>query len=257
MHRKATPKAWTVLAAASCVVGCWCSGVAFGQTEPGEPEIEQISDPARFNQQIDLFVEQDRTEPSPPGTVLFVGSSTVRLWPLRDSFPQWETRNRGFGGSTFADAIHFFERLVLPHTPSAVVIYEGDNDIAGGLSPQTVAQQAAILIDRIQVAKPDTAIVLLGIKRSERRQKFWPEFEQTNIFFRDLAETRERVDYFDLDAILRGPDGRPDPALFREDELHIHRDGYALIAQSLADLIRELVPPDGIATPESPPTPTR
>ena len=83
-------------------------------------------DPTRFLTELSSFIDE---EPLTSG-VIFVGSSSVRLWSsLAEDFPEYATYNRGFGGSTFPDLLYFHDDLIAKHQPDAVVIYEGDNDV--------------------------------------------------------------------------------------------------------------------------------
>jgi lysophospholipase L1-like esterase len=86
------------------------------------------------------FARIDASSPSSDGSVLFVGSSSIRLWKtLEEDFPGVSPVNRGFGGSHISDSIVHFDRLVAPHNPRMIVLYAGTNDIASGKSPEEVA----------------------------------------------------------------------------------------------------------------------
>src|SRR5262245_24605263 len=99
---------------------------------------EPKSDFERWEKDIAAIEQRDQEQKVTPGTTVFVGSSSIRLWDLKKSFPDRAAVNHGFGGSTIADAAHFVDRLVLKLKPKIVVFYSGDNDIAGGKSPEQV-----------------------------------------------------------------------------------------------------------------------
>src|SRR5262245_45947174 len=80
----------------------------------------------------------DQREPAIKHGVLFVGSSTIRLWPTKKYFPNLQTINRGLSGSRIPDVYRWFADLILPYEPEIIVFYSGDNDIAGGSSPTQV-----------------------------------------------------------------------------------------------------------------------
>ena len=73
------------------------------------------------------------------GGIVFVGASSIVRWKVSEFFPDLPVLNRGFGGSEMADTAHFAARTVLPYEPRIVVLYPGENDIARGVSPETVA----------------------------------------------------------------------------------------------------------------------
>ncbi len=57
------------------------------------------AEPPDWEKTIQAFEEQDRVQPPKPGGVLFLGSSTIRLWNTAKAFPEFNTINRGFGVS--------------------------------------------------------------------------------------------------------------------------------------------------------------
>jgi len=95
---------------------------------------------ARWEEHIRKFEKADEKNPPPPGGVLFVGSSSIRMWDLDKWFPKKRATNRGFGGSQISDVNFFAERIVLKYGPRVIVFYAGDNDVARGKSAERVFQ---------------------------------------------------------------------------------------------------------------------
>src|SRR5687767_11221929 len=80
----------------------------------------------RWDKEIAAFEAQDKTNPPPKGAILFIGSSSIRLWKtLAEDFPEHEVINRGFGGSQIADSVYFVDRMVVPYQPKKIVMYAG------------------------------------------------------------------------------------------------------------------------------------
>lgn len=74
--------------------------------------------PDRFEPEILKFEAIDRRSPPPPRPILFVGSSSIRLWTgLPKDIQGRPVLNRGFGGSTFKDLLFYFDRVALPTGP--------------------------------------------------------------------------------------------------------------------------------------------
>ncbi len=92
----------------------------------------------RWAETIAKFAAADEIKPPPQGGILFVGSSSIRMWKLPKYFPELPITNRGFGGSEICDSVHYFIALVAKHKPRVVVLYAGDNDVAGGNSAAQV-----------------------------------------------------------------------------------------------------------------------
>lgn len=186
-----------------------------------------------WEQEIAAFEAQDRARPPAKGGVLFLGSSTIVGWDLDRHFPELHAVNRGFGGSEYADAAYYADRIVLPHRPSTVVVYSGDNDIANGKSPEQVFDDFKTLVRRIRWDLPNTRIVVLSIKPSIARWNVWEPMKIANTMIADYARVATRVDYVDISSALLGNDGRPRPELFQEDGLHLNAQGYEAISARL------------------------
>ena len=83
--------------------------VACQHTDP--PNSLATHDASPWEKDIAAFERIDRIDPPCPGAILFVGSSSIRLWKtLELDFPQHIVLNRGFGGSQLADAVHYADR---------------------------------------------------------------------------------------------------------------------------------------------------
>ena len=186
---------------------------------------------------VRVFEEQDRVSPPPQGAILFVGSSTIRMWDLEKYFPEFETINRGFGGSQFVDVLYHAHRIVLPYRPKTIVLYAGDNDVARGKGAAWVFADFEALIRRIRHAMPDVPIFVLSIKPSVARWELWDTMRQANALIAAFAEGDPRLTYVDGARPLLGPDGRPRADLFIEDGLHFNAQGYAIWTALLTPLL--------------------
>lgn len=193
---------------------------------------------ARWDRDMQAFAERDRQQPPKQGGILFVGSSTIRIWNLEESFPGLNALNRGFGGSQYADAVYHFARVILPYRPSTVVIYDGDNDIAGGKSPEWVFADFEALMRRIRFNLPETRIIILSIKPSIARWPLWEKMKQANAMMEEYIKKQDRTSFVDITAPLMGPDGRPRAELFLKDGLHLNAQGYGLCSSLIKPLLQ-------------------
>jgi lysophospholipase L1-like esterase len=187
---------------------------------------------------IAAFEASDRTSPPPRGEIVFVGSSSVRLWDVQRSFPDLKIINRGFGGSQLADAVRYADRIVIPYKPRLVVVYAGDNDIYGGATSEQVAVSFEQFVRTVRARLPEVRIVFIGIKPSLQR---WDVIERTrlaNEIIRRYAEHDDNVAFVDVDQAMLGWDEKPRPELFVEDGLHLTPEGYELWSALLRPLLR-------------------
>lgn len=186
--------------------------------------------PQSWQHDIDRLVADDSAQPPPQHGVLFVGSSSIRFWTptLAADFPGVPVIDRGFGGSTIADSTYYASRIVVPYHPRLIVMYAGDNDIAEGLTPDEVLDAFKAFVTRVRRDLPDVAIAYISIKPSLARFAMWPRMREANRRIADWAHTQRRIVFIDVAPAMLGPDGKPRPALFRDDGLHMSPAGYAI-----------------------------
>ena len=192
--------------------------------------------PSRWQAAFDRFAVEDALHPHPPGGVLFVGSSSIRLWnDLEDQFANLPVViKRGFGGSQLSDCVRNLSRLVLRYQPKTVLVYAGDNDLAAGTAPREVLHRFVAFVDGVRTALPETRIAYISIKPSPARAGLLPEIRETNALVHEYAEGAPSVDYIDVYTPMLGADGLPRRELFRDDALHLNADGYALWKRVIA-----------------------
>ncbi|MEN6576903.1 MAG: SGNH/GDSL hydrolase family protein [Phycisphaerales bacterium] len=194
-------------------------------------------DPNRFAGEIKAFAEWDSKNAIPAEPVLFVGSSSIRMWRTHEAFPELPVVNRGFGGSHISDVICYLDQVVLPYSPKVLVFYAGDNDIAAGKSAQRVAQDYRKFVQLVHAKFPAARIVYVTIKPSHSRWSLWPEMKKANELIRDFCNQDDRLFFADLATPLLGADGVPRRELFCPDQLHLNPQGYAIWTQTLAPIL--------------------
>lgn len=192
----------------------------------------------RFEPEILKFEALDRRTPPPPRPILFVGSSSIRLWTNLPSSYQGKTvLNRGFGGSTYRDLLRYFNRVVLPYGPSVMVVYEGDNDLADGRNPAEIAQDLGLFLDRALTELRGTSVVLLTVKPSPSRSHLMEVQMEFNARLKRMAQSRKGVVVADVGPPLLDAQGRPDPRFFAADRLHLNAAGYEAWRKPVFDAI--------------------
>jgi lysophospholipase L1-like esterase len=193
----------------------------------------------RHEPEIRAFEAADRVSMPAPGGIVFVGSSSIKLWTsLATDFPGLPVLNRGFGGSTFPEANHYVARAVLRYRPRTIVLYEGDNDLALGRSPQTVLADYRQFVRLVRDSLPRARIVFISIKPSPSRWKLFDLQREANRLVRDVVATDTLLAYVDVVEPMLGANGRPRPALFVGDSLHMTPAGYAIWRTQVAPFVR-------------------
>jgi lysophospholipase L1-like esterase len=198
-------------------------------------------DPERFANDIAAFEAWDRKNSAAADAVLFVGSSSIRMWDTHSSFPELPVINRGFGGSHISDVNYFARRIVLPYEPRVIVFYAGDNDVAAGKSAERVRADFRSFVALVHAALPEVRVVYLPIKPSVARWSHWPRMRSANELVRAVCEADARLTYVDVATPLLADDGQPRADLLLEDGLHLNAAGYALWTRTLRPVLTGLM----------------
>ncbi|MFT5432340.1 MAG: lysophospholipase L1-like esterase [Myxococcota bacterium] len=195
-------------------------------------------DPRLWSWVIWRHERRARRNPPARGSIVLAGSSSIWFWKTmaRDLAPL-PVVNHGFGGSHVHQLTHFVDRLITPFSPSVVVLYSGDNDLAGTLgparTPDDVDEAFGTLITLIRRRLPTVAIVILTVKPSPLRHRLWPAAIRTNALLSDRVDGLPNVSILNVSTPLLDEHGRPKTNLFKRDRLHLNQAGYALWAARL------------------------
>jgi lysophospholipase L1-like esterase len=188
-----------------------------------------VGDPQPFEDEIAQFEASDRLSPPAKGAVLFVGSSSIRIWPnLRADFPEVDVLQRGFGGSTLSQVDHYAPRIVLPYCPGLIVLYAGDNDLAEGRTPEDILSDFKAFVALVRRPMPNTRIIFVSIKPSTARLTLLDKMRAANGLVRAYIATDPSLTYVDVFTPMLEPSGLPRAELFQSDGLHMNAKGYAI-----------------------------
>ena len=217
-----------------------CSVAALsGQDTPG------VKNPAsRWEKTIRTFEDWDSKNTFPSDAILFVGSSSIRMWPTRESFKEFAVINRGFGGSQISDVNYFVKRIVLRYEPKVIVFYAGDNDVAAGESANQVFDDYQKFTRLVHEALPRTRIIFISIKPSGSRWSLWPMMNRANMMIKAFSDKDRRLFYFDAATPLLNSEGQPNFDLFLNDKLHLNSKGYEIWTRELRPMIEKALKPD-------------
>ncbi|MFI5378223.1 MAG: SGNH/GDSL hydrolase family protein [Tepidisphaerales bacterium] len=184
-----------------------------------------------FEKEIQAFEAADKKNPPQPGAIVFIGSSTFRLWKtMEKDFPEHRVLNRGFGGSQMEDAVYFADRIVIPYKPKLIVVHEGGNDINARKSPEQVLADFKAFVAKVRTALPDVPIAFSSIPPAPIRWSQADKIRKANQLIREYIATEKNLDYIEIFDALLGPDGTPREDLFLPDRLHPNAEGYKIRA---------------------------
>jgi lysophospholipase L1-like esterase len=212
---------------ATCLVLLW-SVSCLAESPKGEGK-DSIT-PGRFEKEIQAFEARDRQQPPPTGAVVCIGSSSMKGWhpTIAEDLAPLTVIPRGFGGSGMNDALRYVDRIVIAYKPRAVVLYEGDNDIAGGMAPARIVETFRVFVEKVHKELPETRVYVLSIKPSISRWKLWPRMKEANHLLAQECSKDKRLIYVDVAGVMLDGNGEPRKEIFKKDNLHMTRAGYEL-----------------------------
>jgi len=193
---------------------------------------------------FDSYIESFESRADPAGAVVFYGSSTITMWGherLALQMKDIPAVNRGFGGSTAEQALYYYNRVIKPLVPRALVWYEGDNDICTGYSPE----EAFLISERVFAWAlkdfPGLKLYILPPKSCPSRETLIPKYEEYRRMLKFYADKNKNVFYIDfihmlyvngdINGILRRD-------IYLEDMLHFNNRGYEEFSAIVYDNIK-------------------
>lgn len=184
-------------------------------------------DPARWEEAMQRFDQQDRRSAPPEGAIVLTGSSSIARWndQAAAALAPLTVIPRGFGGSVMADVLHHLDRVALRYEPRAILIYEGDNDTAFGIPADKVLDQLRQIIARVHEELPETRLYVLSVKPSVARENVWEAAQRVNAGYREIASQDPLVHYVDVANPFLKADGSVMDDIFVADKLHLNDMG--------------------------------
>lgn len=183
-----------------------------------------------FWNEIQEFKEQDSVQMPPQKAILFVGSSSIRMWKnMQEMFPKHTVINRGFGGSNLLDLQRYLNDIVFPYQPKQIVIYSGENDIASDtVQAPEVLERFKTVFQEIREEMPQVPVVFVSIKPSPSRAKYKPIIVEANKQIQEYLKTQPNTKYVDVFTPMLQPNGKAKPEIFTQDSLHMNQQGYQI-----------------------------
>ena len=201
----------------------------------------------RWENDIKALEYIDNEEMCGQDCILFVGSSSIRLWEnIKSDMLPYEALGRGYGGAHFYDLIHYTERLVKNHNPKAIAVFVA-NDITGknngswygDLRPKQVLQLFKFFTREIQSIHGDIPIFAIETTPTISRWSVWDKISKTNDLIKDYTEKKGNLNYITTRLDFLDSKGYPREKYFVNDNLHLNKSGYKLWSKIIKNNFRE------------------
>lgn len=182
----------------------------------------------RLESTIREYEQQDEKAFPKEGGIVLAGSSSFRLWKsAKEDLQPLPVINRGFGGSTLPEVIHYADRTIFKYNPSKIVVY-CENDMFGKKSktPEQTRDEYVKLTRLIRSRLPNVKMYFISIKPSPSRWNRREDVERANELIGQFIKSDRRHEYIDVWPVMM-KNGRPDGSIFVKDSLHMNKEGYS------------------------------
>jgi lysophospholipase L1-like esterase len=175
-------------------------------------------------------LEKEKTLLAYEPQTVFYGSSSFRLWEtLYDDFASYKPVNLGFGGSTLAACVWFFDRILSSYHPTSLILYAGDNDLGDGRHPEEVFIFFQQLVGHTRRYFGDIPLAFISIKPSITRWNIMDSIRYTNKLIEEsIRKENNNLHYINVYDRMTDHSGYPKREFLDPDGLHINEKGYKL-----------------------------
>lgn len=202
------------------------------------PAKKYVDGSKHWEQEIQTLEAKDKTNTYPDNSILFIGSSSIRLWNnIEKDMAPYPVIQRGFGGAKLSDLLVYENRLVNPHKFRAVVIFIA-NDIHGGKedrTPEDIFTMYKQLVKSIRKDHKNEPIFWIQITPTASRWHVWENTQKANELIKEYTSRHKDLFYIETSPAFLGKDGKPINEYFLDDKLHLTQKGYDV----WADIIKK------------------
>ncbi len=218
----------------------WAGGSARAELPAAQVEAAR----ERWAEDIAKLKAKDAVEQHPADAVLFLGSSSVRLWEgIAQDMAPYHPIQRGYGGARFADLVVFAEELMAAHRFRALVIYVG-NDVAGretDAAPEQVADWFKRVAAAARARQPEADVFCVAITPTPSRWAGWPQIQEANAALEAVCAADPKLHFIPTASAYLDENGEPRPEYFKKDRLHQNEAGYAVWSGLIKAALRSVI----------------
>ncbi len=187
--------------------------------------------------------------PVQPGAIIFLGNSITEGVHWHEFFPDKRVLNRGIGGDMTPWVLKRMPEIVR-HQPTALFICIGTNDLAFGLTVDSIITNYRAIVRTVQQQSPATRILVQSVLPVGRIVLYGHNkqgVEQLNEAIQQMC-TELQVPYLNVHALFADPEGYLGKQ-YTNDNLHLMGNAYLKWVDYLQPYMASLPGRDTIAQP--------
>ena len=187
----------------------------------------------------DIELRRDLAAAEGPSLVI-IGGRKAKLWRgLDDSYFPMVVLNNGIGSATIDDVLYYFDRLVRPYQPRAVMMVPGPSDFI--MRDNKSADDFMLMLKGLSNhvsgldGKPHFYVVTLN--KWPRFPAYWATVDTVNHLLEKWVDQQSGVTLIDARPLFEQDDGLPVRQMFRTDGINLNDWGYMRLSLLLGQQI--------------------
>lgn len=177
-----------------------------------------------------------QNNPPPDNPVLFVGARQVTLWhELQAYLEPLPILRQGVGSASIEDLVYYYDRLITPYDPRAVVVVPSQTDfnLRGKNAASVYSGHLKDLAEKILTDLPGTRLYVVSPTKAPRFPGSWDDIDRAHIELAEFAANNPKVTYIDTMAEFQDSVGHPSALTFRTDGVFYSDWGYMRLSAAV------------------------
>lgn len=188
-----------------------------------------------------------RSKPDPAGgpPLVIIGGRQAKLWSgLDNTFFPMAVLNNGIGSATIDDVLYYFDRLVTPYQPQAVLMVPGPSDfiMRDNKSPEDFMLMLKGLSNHVIRLDGKPHFYVATLNKWPRFPGYWGVVDTVNLQLEIWADEQPRVTLLDARLLFEERGGLPVGQMFSADGVNLNDWGYIRMSLLLRQQIDEDYP---------------
>jgi hypothetical protein len=220
------------------IVLTWLTPICIFLVNIGTDYVKANSDegPLVWEKDVQSLEKGDAKNPPPANPVLFLGARQVTLWrQLSDYLEPLPILRRGVGSANIEDMKYYYDRLVLPYDPRAVVIVpsQADFNFRGKKIASLYSMHFRHLTQDLLEELPEAKLYVISPTKAPYFPDSWPDIDRANKELAEYADSEPRVTYINVVNGFQNASGDPTPSTFRSDGIFYSEWGYMRLSAAV------------------------
>jgi len=176
------------------------------------------------------------------GSIVFLGDSITQGWgyQFRGAFGEAKVANRGISGDTTRGMLIRLKEDVISLNPAGVVMLLGTNDLEEGASPEVIAGNLKLIIEKLKASNQQMPIVLCSVfPSSSSKKRPAKQIQKINQLYAEAVRGDSQVTLINTWKMFADENGDARKGEF-PDLLHPNEKGYEMWSKTLIPVLETL-----------------